>query len=369
MKSLTLIQFRLFKMEFKEKKIILLSLDGGGIRGIISCVILKYIEDRLKEQDCPDAKIGDYVDFISGTSTGALIGSLLLMPSEDHPRKAKHSITDALNIYLGEGKNIFSKTFWTIINNPLAVFKDTISTVVLEQQLSLVFGKTELKDLIRPCSFISYDTEHQKPKIFNSIDGISPFRNFYVKDVCRASSAAPTYFEPAKIKSFADQHFSCIDGGVFANNPAFVGFIETQKINFSKYLKDDLKYNGTASLQEFITISIGNGSRAKSYKHEQLTGISKSKWVDPLVDIFISTGVDMVDMEMKSMYNLLKPKYQHNYYRFNPEIPESSLDLGNVSNNNIKALLDVANDYVAKHKEHLDEVVQKLIFNKVDLPT
>ena len=366
MKSLTLSN-RTSKMEFKEKKIILLSLDGGGIRGIISCVILKYIEDKLKEIHDENAKIGDYVDFIAGTSTGALIASLLLSPSDDNPKKAKHSITDALNIYLGEGKNIFSKTFWTILNNPLSVLKDNLPTLVLEEQLKIVFGETELKDLIRPCAIVSYDTEHQKPKIFNSIDGISPFRNFYVKDICRASSAAPTYFEPAKIKSFADQEFSCIDGGVFANNPTFVGFIETQKINFNKYFKDELKYNGTAPLQEFIIISLGNGSRAKSYKHEHLTGISKSKWVDPLVDIFISTGVDMVDQEMRSMFSLLKPKYQQNYYRFNPEIPESALDLGNVSNSNIKTLLDVANDYVAKHKEHLDEVVQKLIFNQVEI--
>jgi uncharacterized protein len=354
-------------MDIKEKKIVLLSLDGGGIRGIISCVILKYIEDRLKELDCTDAKIGDYFDIIAGTSTGALIGSLLLMPSESNPKRAKHSITDALNIYLGEGKNIFSKTFWTILNNPLAVFKDNLSTIVLEQQLNNVFGRTELKDLIKPSAFVSYDTENQKPKIFNSIDGISPFRNFYLKDICRASSAAPTYFEPAKIKSFADQYFSCIDGGVFANNPTFVGYIESQKINFRKYSKDSSKYDGVAPLQEFIIISIGNGSRAKSYKHEELVGISKSKWVDPLVDIFISTGVDMVDAEMKSMFNLLKPKYQSNYYRFNPEIPESSIDLGNVSNSNIKTLLDVANDYVAKNKEYLDEVVQKLIFNKADI--
>ncbi|GGF03392.1 Patatin-like phospholipase/acyl hydrolase [Chishuiella changwenlii] len=354
-------------MDLKEKKIILLSLDGGGIRGIISCVILKYIEDKLKELHDEDAKIGDYVDFIAGTSTGALIASLLLMPSDDHPKRSKHSITDALNIYLGEGKNIFTKTFWTIINNPLSILKDNFATVVLEQQLNLVFGQTELKDLTRPCAIVAYDTEHQKPKIFNSIDGISPFRNFYVKDICRASSAAPTYFEPAKISSFAEQEFCCIDGGVFANNPTFVGFIETHKINFRKYFKDDLKFDGIAPLQEFVVISIGNGSRAKSYKHEDLNGISKSKWTDPLVDIFISTGVDMIDTEMKAMFSLLKPKHHQNYYRFNPEIPESAMDLDNISNNNIKTLLDVANDYVLKNKEYLDELVQKLIFNKSEI--
>ena len=88
MKSLTLSN-RTSKMEFKEKKIILLSLDGGGIRGIISCVILKYIEDKLKEIHDENAKIGDYVDFIAGTSTGALIASLLLSPSDDNPKILK----------------------------------------------------------------------------------------------------------------------------------------------------------------------------------------------------------------------------------------------------------------------------------------
>jgi patatin-like phospholipase/acyl hydrolase len=52
-----------------SKKIKILSLDGGGIRGIITCVILKYIEEQLQKLDNPNAKIGDYFDLIAGTST------------------------------------------------------------------------------------------------------------------------------------------------------------------------------------------------------------------------------------------------------------------------------------------------------------
>ena len=59
-----------------NKKIRILSLDGGGIRGIISCVILKYIEEQLQQQDGPTAKIGDYFDLIAGSSTGGLITSI-----------------------------------------------------------------------------------------------------------------------------------------------------------------------------------------------------------------------------------------------------------------------------------------------------
>ena len=69
-----------------NKKIRILSLDGGGIRGIITCVILKYIEEQLQKQDHPNAKIGDYFDLVAGTSTGGLITALLLFP--DGSKKA-----------------------------------------------------------------------------------------------------------------------------------------------------------------------------------------------------------------------------------------------------------------------------------------
>lgn len=62
------------------KKITILSLDGGGIRGIISCIILRYIEEQLRKQDSTDAKLADYFDLIAGSSTGGLIASILLYP-------------------------------------------------------------------------------------------------------------------------------------------------------------------------------------------------------------------------------------------------------------------------------------------------
>jgi patatin-like phospholipase/acyl hydrolase len=47
------------------KKITILSLDGGGIRGIISCIILRYLEEILQQKDHPNAKLGDYFDMIA----------------------------------------------------------------------------------------------------------------------------------------------------------------------------------------------------------------------------------------------------------------------------------------------------------------
>jgi patatin-like phospholipase/acyl hydrolase len=77
--------------------------------------------------------------------------------------------------------------------------------------------------------------------LFTSHNATKPIKNRYVKDVCRATSAAPTYFESAQIKSRYNQQFTLIDGGVYANDPALCAHAEARKINFSTLLKDGLK--------------------------------------------------------------------------------------------------------------------------------
>lgn len=97
------------------KKVTILSLDGGGIRGIISCIILRYIEEQLQKHDHPEAKLGDYFDMIAGSSTGGLIASILLYP--DGNGKAKYSIQKGLELYAEKGEHIFQTSFWERLIN------------------------------------------------------------------------------------------------------------------------------------------------------------------------------------------------------------------------------------------------------------
>jgi patatin-like phospholipase/acyl hydrolase len=76
------------------KKITILSLDGGGIRGIISCIILRYLEEILQQKDHPNAKLGDYFDMIA-SSTGGILASVLLYPDDN--KKARYSIKKHLS--------------------------------------------------------------------------------------------------------------------------------------------------------------------------------------------------------------------------------------------------------------------------------
>ena len=83
-----------------QKKYRILSIDGGGIRGIIPASIAVYIENRLQRiTKNDDARISDYFDFVAGTSTGAILASTYLCPTLIDGTKHKFTATDALRFY------------------------------------------------------------------------------------------------------------------------------------------------------------------------------------------------------------------------------------------------------------------------------
>jgi uncharacterized protein len=345
----------------QKKKITILSLDGGGIRGIISCAILQYIEQQLQQQDHPEAKLGNYFDLIAGSSTGGIITSVLLFPNEN--KTAKYSINKALDLYTNNGVDIFSVNFWQQLLNPFGLLNEKISELALEKYLSSFFGNLELKHMIKPCVITAYDIQHRCVKIFNSTDGIIPLDNFYVKDICRATTAAPTYFEPVQITSQYGQKFSLIDGGVYANNPALCAFAEAKKIPFGTVLEDSNKPN-YPDVNDLIIVSLSTGVRNIAYPYKSLKNAGKLKWVTPLIDMLLSANAEAVDYQLKQMFNSLGIVNRRNYYRLNPKLEEAASAMDNVSTSNIEALLQDGLLYIEQNKKTLDQIVKKLIKNK-----
>ena len=343
------------------KKIRILSLDGGGIRGIISCVILKYIEEQLQKLDHPEAKIGDYFDLVAGSSTGGLIAALILFP--DNSKKAKYSIQEALELYAQKGDSIFNVSVWEQIINPFGLFNEKISQKNLEKQLNEVFGNLELKNLIKPCLITSYDISSRKAKFFCSHEAQLPLENFYVKDACRATSAAPTYFEPAKIKSLYNQEFTFVDGGVYANNPAMCAFGEARKIPFSKTLEDPSKPD-YPTINDMIIVSIGTGQVLKPYTFKEFENAGKIKWISPLIDILLTANAETVDYYLEKMFSTLGLRNQKNYYRIMPELKNASPEMDDTSKKNIYELIQAGLFYIDNNREQLNEIAKKLIKNK-----
>lgn len=344
------------------KKITILSLDGGGIRGIISCIILRFIEEQLKRFDYPDAKLGDYFDLVAGSSTGGLITSIILYPNEI--RRAKYSVEAGLQLYAEKGGSIFQVSYWDKLLNPFGLFSEKISEYYLEQNLGDFFGKLELRDFIKPCLITSYDIENRRAKLFNSYNAKDEIENFLVKDICRATSAAPTYFTPARIMSSYGQFFSLVDGGMFANNPALCAYAEARKMPFAEILKNHLKPN-YPGIRDMIIVSVGTGAEAKPYAYNKLCKAGRLAWVSPVIDILMSANAETVDYQLGQMFGTLGVRNQRNYYRLNPSLKNASPQMDDVRKPNIEALIQAGLSYVEDNKELLTQIVQKLIRNRV----
>src|SRR4051794_8458418 len=90
----------------------ILSIDGGGIRGIIPGQVLVALEKKLQEKTGKESRLADYFDFFAGTSTGGILTCICLCPSENDPTKARFSAQEAVNLYIENGDDIFNVPFW-----------------------------------------------------------------------------------------------------------------------------------------------------------------------------------------------------------------------------------------------------------------
>jgi patatin-like phospholipase/acyl hydrolase len=201
-----------------DKTFKILSIDGGGIKGLYSAAILKEFEDKFKCQ------ISDYFDMICGTSTGGLIALALAL---------KIPAKEICDFYELEGPKIFPNS--TSIN----FFGKKISRRFMQQlvkggkysdkplknALTNIFKESKIGDSNNLLCIPSYTITEARPFIFKYDHTILDRDNgALMVDVALATSAAPTYFPMAEIPFYNNKQF--IDGGVWANNPTLVGLLE-----------------------------------------------------------------------------------------------------------------------------------------------
>ncbi len=169
----------------------------------------------------------------------------------------------------------------------------------LEKISQQFMGDTKLSDLLKPCLITSYDIEKRRAHFFTSNDAKNPASDFYMKDVARATSAAPTYFECARIKNLMGDEFALVDGGVFANNPSLCAYSEARNMNFKS-----LEINKPRAKQMLI-VSLGTGSETKEYGYKNAKKWGKIRWIQPVIDIMMSGSSETVDFHLSILLMLL----------------------------------------------------------------
>jgi predicted acylesterase/phospholipase RssA len=329
----------------------ILSIDGGGIRGIIPGMILVALEDKLKrETKNPDAAIVDYFDFFAGTSTGGILTCLLLCPSETDPGRPRFSAKEALDLYLKHGNEIFKMSFFKRLRAKFGLAGERYNSAIFEGVLKTYFGDTKLSQLIKPCIISAYNIELRKTHFFRQQSAIKrgDARDFYLRDVCRATSAAPTYFSVAEIHSMANVRYPLLDGGVFATNPALSGLIEVTRA-----------FNQTR-INDIFLVSLGTGRSRRSYDYDHFKKSSAMAIVPAMLDIMMSGVAETSDFFLQQLFQ--SAGKMQNYNRIEPNSLESIKEgLDAASPSNIEKLVALGDRTVSENETKITQLARMLI--------
>jgi len=332
------------------KKVRILTLDGGGIRGIIPAVILNYIEKRIQEKtENPNAKISDYFDMIAGTSTGGILSVLLSLPAENDKKNGRYFAKEAIELYKTHGKEIFKKKRITKVFGALYTAKG------LDNILKEKMGDIKLSESRKNCLITAYDISNREAVFFSSTDAVdSKDDDYYMREIARATSAAPTYFTPAKVQSLSGRTDYLIDGGVFANDPTMSALVEARKNKFSNIENPNFK--------EMYVVSIGTGKDTKRYTYEKAKKWGIAQWAVPILKILMSSSAEVVSYQVRKLFESLN--CSDSYERLEPDLCKASNEMDDVSDKNIFNLENAGLIFVKKNKELLNKIADELIKNE-----
>ncbi len=325
----------------------ILSIDGGGIRGLIPGQILVALEKKLQQKtNNPQARIASYFDFFAGTSTGGILTCLLLCPDDADPRKPKFSAEEAVNLYKNNGDKIFNISFLSRILNYKSIFSEKYSASPLERILLSYFGDVKLSELLKPCLITAYDILDRRTHFFASHD--YPRKgdggDFYLRDVCRATSAAPTYFEAALVRSISGVSYPMVDGGMYANNPSLCAYSEVRN---SK---------GEPSAKDMFIVSLGTASENRSYDYQKAKSWGAMGWIKPSIDIMMSGAAETTNYHMVKMFAV--SGNGANYCRIQPsDLRNADPEMDNASQQNIQALIELGIKTAQDCSDALDRIV------------
>lgn len=306
----------------------ILSIDGGGIRGLIPALVLAEIEARTGKA------IANSFDLIAGTSTG---GILALGFSKDNGNgKPQYTASDLAGIYQSRGKEIFSRSLWKGVSSVGGLTDELYSHKGIENVLEEYFGDDPLGSGLTKTLITRYDIQNREPLFLKSWR--EEYRSVQMKHAARATSAAPTYFEPALVP-IGGATKALVDGGVFINSPAVSAYAEARKI-FSN--EDD-----------FFVLSLGTGELIRPISFAEAKDWGKAGWFVPLLSCMFDGVSDAANYQMKMFVG-------EKYIRLQTDLSIASDDMDNATSGNIENLKAEAKKLIRTHKSEIETICNYL---------
>ncbi|KAK9941140.1 hypothetical protein M0R45_017766 [Rubus argutus] len=352
----------------RGKLITILSIDGGGVRGIIPGTILSNLEFQLRVLDGDDARLVDYFDVIAGTSTGGLVTAMLTAPNENN--RPLFRADQIVPFYLRHCPEIFPPSTISLLTGLAGPKYDgeKLREIVREK-----LGDRRLDQTLTNVVIPTYDIMLLQPAIFSTYDLKRTIEvPALLSDICIATSAAPTFLPPHSFKSNT-REYHLIDGAIAANNPALVALTEvTKEIRFKNpdYLSpmgENPDFSPTGK-NRFLVISLGTGSTKsrRTYNATEAADWGMLGWIKPLlIDFFLEASSDMVDIHLSTLFQALSS--EEYYLRIqDDELSDELNALDNATEENLRKLADVGKNLLKKPLSRVNLVTGK---HEPDEPT
>ncbi|GAB4852102.1 hypothetical protein Ancab_016292 [Ancistrocladus abbreviatus] len=298
-------------MEIKSKSLLqpptygdfitILSIDGGGIRGIIPSIILGFLELELQKLDGEDARLADYFDVIAGTSTGGLVTAMSAAPDENN--RPLFCAKDIKQFYLDNCPKIFPQSSSTVVNMLKAVQGPKYGGQHLHSILMEKLGTTRLHHTLTNVVIPTFDIKRMQQAIFSSYEALMA-----ISEVTKEINSGSADYFPIKPMDY----------------------------------------------DRFLVLSLGTGM-AKC--EEKYTAEVAAKWglfgwlvsgcSTPLIDAFMQGSVDMAAYHLSAVFQALHS--EENYIRIQDDTLTGTLSSVDVATEeNLQGLVKVGEGLLKK---------------------
>jgi patatin-like phospholipase/acyl hydrolase len=318
-----------------------LSIDGGGVRGLIPAILLARLEE-----DAGHVPISTLFDLIVGTSSGGLLTLFLTAPGANG--SAKFTARQSVDILRQRMQEVFKSRYHKIfraLSGEHFYPNDNFESVLHDDLLSLDKQEILLQDALKPILIASYDMAARKPRFFKSYrtgDG-----GLKMWQVARATASAPMYFEPYQMP---DSSEILIDAGLVANNPALCAYAEAIKMQKRHEEFVDIETN----YDDILLVSLGTGYNAQPYTFHDVREWIIPRWLIPLLKVALDGGGASIHYQLKHILGAER------YFRYQLQLGEENDDLDNADIENITKLEHLADTVYHDYHNQWQEMLALL---------
>ncbi len=365
----------------KKGKVCVLTIDGGGIRGLIPALILEKLEVMI-QQKRSSMLIQDAFDYFGGTSTGGIIAASLLVPpvinagkddfenpNQSMNKRYRYKASDIASIYRGNEAQLIFGREPSRFGSKIQKIQDGIyvkyDRAGLDQVLRDRIGGIQFRALLKPCFLTAMNITTGAGRVFDNVtDG-----RWLAVDVVRATSAAQTYFDPVQIAEDGRRGGNWFaDGGMYQNNPSKLvldrvvyNFTNTESqfggIASGKSPKITSYPNGTqVSPEDIVFVSLGTGLGNTGVNGEEMLNSGQAFWIRTVLDQAMSSNSIANDVDLRRILGNAQ------YFRLNPELP-GEVEMDDISPANIARMTQAVNNLFTRESERINQLVKLLIDN------